>query len=62
MLHKDYNRKVSVAKKKISARESQEAWHQNEIIGGKPPVVTLTLTRKLVGLAWDDSRYQVTGN
>jgi hypothetical protein len=29
--------------KKMSGRESQEAWRQDELIGGKPPVVTLTL-------------------
>jgi hypothetical protein len=39
MLHKDYDRKGSVAKKKISGRESQGAWRQYELIGGKPPVV-----------------------
>jgi hypothetical protein len=32
MLHK-----VSV--EKISGRESQEAWRQGELIGGKPPLV-----------------------
>jgi hypothetical protein len=26
-------------KKKISGRQSQGAWHQDELIGGKPPVV-----------------------
>jgi hypothetical protein len=36
MLHKDYDRKVSVEKK--SARELQGSWHQDEIIGGKPSV------------------------
>jgi hypothetical protein len=32
--------------KKIFGRESQGAWRQDELIGGKPPVfkVTLTLT------------------
>jgi hypothetical protein len=40
MLHKDYDRKGSVAKKKkVSGRESQEAWRQDELIGGKPPVL-----------------------
>jgi hypothetical protein len=38
MLHKDYDRKGSVAKTK-SGRESQGAWRQDELIGGKPPVV-----------------------
>jgi hypothetical protein len=38
MLHKDYNRNGSVAKK-ISGREPQGASWQEELIGGKPPVV-----------------------
>jgi hypothetical protein len=38
MLHKDYNRKDS-AEKKISGRERQGAWRQDELISGKPPVV-----------------------
>jgi hypothetical protein len=38
MLHKDYDRKCSIEKKK-SGRESQGTWHQDELIGGKPPVV-----------------------
>jgi hypothetical protein len=38
MLHKDYGRKGSVEKKK-AGRESQGAWLQKELIGGKPPVV-----------------------
>jgi hypothetical protein len=38
MLHKDYDRKGSVAKN-ISCDESQGAWHQDELIGGKTPVV-----------------------
>jgi hypothetical protein len=37
MLHKDYNRKGSVAK--ISGHDPQGAWRQDELIGGKPPVV-----------------------
>jgi hypothetical protein len=37
MLRKDYDRKGSV--EKISGRESQGAWGQDELIGGKPPVV-----------------------
>jgi hypothetical protein len=32
MLHKDYDRKVS-------GRESQGAWRQDELIDGKPTVV-----------------------
>jgi hypothetical protein len=38
MLHKDYTRKYS-AKKKITGRESQGACRQDELIGGKQPVV-----------------------
>jgi hypothetical protein len=34
----DYDSKVSV-ENKISAHESQGAWRQDEVIGGKPPVV-----------------------
>jgi hypothetical protein len=37
MLHKDYYRKCSVEKKNLA--ESQGAWRQDELIGGKPPVV-----------------------
>jgi hypothetical protein len=41
MLHKDYDRKGSVAKKKkeTSARDPQGAWRQDELIGGKLPAV-----------------------
>jgi hypothetical protein len=35
MLHKDYDRQLQ----KNSGRESQGACHQDELIGGKPPVV-----------------------
>jgi hypothetical protein len=44
MLHKDYDRKGSLAKRKlhISGLKPQEAWHEDELIAGKPPVVTLT--------------------
>jgi hypothetical protein len=38
MLHKDDNRKGSV-EKKIDGRKSQEAWRQDELVAGKPPVV-----------------------
>jgi hypothetical protein len=38
MLHKDYYCKSSVGKK-ISGRESQGAWRQDEVIGGKSPVI-----------------------
>jgi hypothetical protein len=37
-LHMDYDRKGSVAKT-ISGRDSQEAWRQDELTGGKPSVV-----------------------
>jgi hypothetical protein len=39
MLHKDYDRKGSVEEKENSGHEPQEAWRQDEVIGGKPPVV-----------------------
>jgi hypothetical protein len=38
MLHKDYDRK-SLIEKKYSGREPQGVRRQNELIGGKPPVV-----------------------
>jgi hypothetical protein len=38
MLHKDQARYGSVAKK-ISGHDPQGAWCQDELIGGKPPVV-----------------------
>jgi hypothetical protein len=38
ILYKGYDRKFSV-EKKITGRESQEACRQDELIGGKPPVV-----------------------
>jgi hypothetical protein len=38
MLHKDYNRTGLVAKK-ISGREPQGTWRQDELIGIKPTVV-----------------------
>jgi hypothetical protein len=37
MLHKDCDRKGSVEKN--SGRESQGAWRQDELNGGKPPVL-----------------------
>jgi hypothetical protein len=37
MLHKDYDRKCLA--EKITGRESQGACRQDELIGGKPPVV-----------------------
>jgi hypothetical protein len=39
MLHKGYDGKDSVEKKNISDRGSQGAWRQDELIGGRPPVV-----------------------
>jgi hypothetical protein len=38
MLHKDYDRRCSVGKEN-SGRESQGVRRQDELIGGKPPVV-----------------------
>jgi hypothetical protein len=38
MLHKGYYRRSSVEKIN-SGRESQGAWRQDKLIGGKPPVV-----------------------
>jgi hypothetical protein len=38
MLYKDYDSKYSIKKKK-SGREPQGARRQDELIGGKPPVV-----------------------
>jgi hypothetical protein len=40
MSHQDYDRKGSVAKKKNSDREPREASCQDELIAGKPPVVS----------------------
>jgi hypothetical protein len=37
MLHKDYDRSGSV--EKITGRESQGVLRQDELIGGKPPVL-----------------------
>jgi hypothetical protein len=42
MLHKGHDHKGSVAKKKKKKkidRESEGAWRQDELIGGKPPVI-----------------------
>jgi hypothetical protein len=38
MLFMDNDRVVSV-EKTISGREPQGSWRQNELIGGKPPIV-----------------------
>jgi hypothetical protein len=39
MLHKDYDRMGSIAKKKNFGRDPQGAWRQDEQIRGKLPVV-----------------------
>jgi hypothetical protein len=39
ILHKDYERTGSVVKKRDSGREPQEAWRQDELIGGEAPFV-----------------------
>jgi hypothetical protein len=39
MLHKDYYHRGLVAKKKISGRDPEGTSYQDEMIGGKPPVV-----------------------
>jgi hypothetical protein len=46
MLYKDYDHKVQLQEEN-SGHEPQEAWRQNEVIGGKPASreVNLTLTR-----------------
>jgi hypothetical protein len=36
MLHENYDRKDLVGK--VSDRDPQGAWRQDELIGGKPPV------------------------
>jgi hypothetical protein len=38
MLHKDYDHKGKISKR-TSGRGPQEAWHQGEMNGGKPPAV-----------------------
>jgi hypothetical protein len=38
MLHKDYGNKYLFEEKNLG-RESQGAWRQDELTGGKPPVV-----------------------
>jgi hypothetical protein len=38
MLHKGYDRKGSVENKNFG-REPQGAWRQDELIGGKPPLI-----------------------
>jgi hypothetical protein len=37
MVRKDYEGKGSV--KRICGRDPQKAWHQDELIGGKPPAI-----------------------
>jgi hypothetical protein len=39
MLHKEYDGNSSVVERKISGCDPQGAWCQDELIGGKPPVV-----------------------
>jgi hypothetical protein len=41
MLHKDYDRKGSIAKRRNKRKglKPQEAWYQDELIAGKLPVV-----------------------
>jgi hypothetical protein len=40
MLHKDHDRKdLVVIKKKNTCREPKGAWRQDEMIGGKSPIV-----------------------
>jgi hypothetical protein len=53
MLHKVYESKCSIENKN-SGRESQGPWWQDEVIGGKPPVVKwLWLsTTQLAELDW----------
>jgi hypothetical protein len=41
MLHKNYDRKGTVSNQ-MSGRDTQGAWLQDEVIGGKPPVVKYT--------------------
>jgi hypothetical protein len=36
ILRKEYDRHVSVEKKTISGRDSQKAWREDKLIGGKP--------------------------
>jgi hypothetical protein len=38
MLQKDYDHKGSIINMKISDREPQGAWRQDELTGGKPPI------------------------
>jgi hypothetical protein len=40
-VHKDYDHKGSVGEK-VSGRDPQKAWHQDELVGGK---VTLTTSK-----------------
>jgi hypothetical protein len=61
MLQKDCDRKGWVDKKKSAGRETQGACRQDELIGGKPPVVkklTLTLTdSSQIKFLWQSSIY-----
>jgi hypothetical protein len=48
ILYKDCDRRCSVVKK-ISGRKSQGARLQDELIGGKPPVIKLLDNRYVMG-------------
>jgi hypothetical protein len=52
MLHKNYNRKCSVGKKKNTGRGFQGACRQDELIGGKPPVVKYLWLCELSWAGW----------
>jgi hypothetical protein len=51
LLHKDYDRKGSVAKI-ISGREPQRAWRKDELTGGKPSVVKWLTVSDLFRAIW----------
>jgi hypothetical protein len=55
MLHTDNNRKGSVPKKK-KAYLGSRAWSKDELIGGKPPVVILTLSTNWV--SWGHEKFR----
>jgi hypothetical protein len=39
MLHIDYDRNSSIEERKVNGCEPQGAWRQDELMGGKPPIV-----------------------
>jgi hypothetical protein len=47
-LHKDYDRKGSVAKKKISGRGPRGAWRQDELIGFESVSQTLPYVNYII--------------